>query len=161
MAPEALSAIDRAKRLLDEHPPAAMDATQFLLAQFDAGLAWLQDPEDRAAVSRLLEQAGAPNPFPATPIGVGMVGPTILQHGSDEQRARHLRRLWAGLDVWCQLFSEPGAGSDLSSLATRALRVEDGWVVDGQKVWTSRADQADFGLLLARTDVDAPKNRGI
>jgi alkylation response protein AidB-like acyl-CoA dehydrogenase len=152
---------ERVERLLREFPPEATDATKFLLARFDAGLAWFLEPEARALVEDRLSAAGATDPFPTNPIAIGMVGPTILQHGSDEQRERHLRRLWSGQDRWCQLFSEPGSGSDLASLATRADRDGDGWVVDGQKVWTSGADRADFGLLLARTDPDLQKNRGV
>jgi alkylation response protein AidB-like acyl-CoA dehydrogenase len=151
----------RVERLLAEHPPATTDATDFLLARFDAGLAWIGVAENRRLVEQRLRTAGAPDPFPANPIGVGMVGPTILQHGTDEQRARYLRPLWAGLDIWCQLFSEPGSGSDLASLSTRAESNGDGWVVNGQKVWTSGAHRARFGLLLARTDTDTPKRAGI
>jgi alkylation response protein AidB-like acyl-CoA dehydrogenase len=92
---------------------------------------------------------------------VGMVGPTLLRFGSDEQKDRYLRPLLRADEVWCQLFSEPVAGSDLANLATRAERDGDHFVVNGQKVWTSNAHLCDFAILLARTDLDAPKHRGI
>jgi alkylation response protein AidB-like acyl-CoA dehydrogenase len=98
-----------------------------------------------------------------TPIGVGrgLAAPTLLAHGSDELKGRLLRRILTGEDTWCQLFSEPGAGSDLAGLTTRAELDGEEWVVNGQKVWNTSAHHADYGLLLARTDFDAPKHRGI
>ena len=95
-------------------------------------------------------------------VGVALAGPTIIEWGTAEQRERFLRPLALGEHRWCQLFSEPGAGSDLASLGTRAERNAEGnWVVDGQKVWSSFSDSADYGLLMARTDPSLPKRRGI
>jgi alkylation response protein AidB-like acyl-CoA dehydrogenase len=94
-------------------------------------------------------------------IGINLVGPTLLAHGTDEQRARWLPRILRADELWCQLFSEPDAGSDLANVQTRATPVDGGWRLNGQKVWTSYAQFADWGVCLARTDPEAPKHRGI
>jgi len=139
--------------------------------QFDAGLAWVHFPigagglglgrDQHDQVRDRLRAAGVPDPFVGNPIGHGMAAPTVLAHARPELRDRLLRPLFTNEEVWCQLFSEPGAGSDLAGLATSAVRDGDGWRVTGQKVWTSLAHLASWGLLLARTDPDAPKHRGI
>ncbi|MFI8091683.1 acyl-CoA dehydrogenase family protein [Streptomyces sp. NPDC086080] len=155
------------------HSSAETARLDFLRARFDAGLAWVHFPEGlgglgvprslQAVVDAELAAAGAPDNDPRRiGIGLGMAAPTILQYGTEEQKRRFLRPLWTGEEVWCQLFSEPGAGSDLAALGTRAVREDGGdWVVDGQKVWTSSAHLARWAILIARTDSDVPKHRGI
>jgi alkylation response protein AidB-like acyl-CoA dehydrogenase len=175
LAPEAdLRA--RVDALLAAHDPATTGRREFLEARWDAGLAWVHFPEGlgglglprglQVLVDDRLEAAGAPDNDPRRiGIGLGMVAPTILALGTDEQRARFLRPLWLGEEVWCQLFSEPGAGSDLAAVATRAVldgdTGGDTWVVDGQKVWTSSAHLADHAILVARTDPGVPKHAGL
>jgi alkylation response protein AidB-like acyl-CoA dehydrogenase len=159
-------------RLLEEHPPATTPVRDFLGARYDAGLAWVRFPEGlgglglapglQAVSDAIVEAAGGPHPFDINPMGYGMAGPTIVGHGSHELQERLLRPLYVCDEIWCQLFSEPGAGSDLAGLATRAVQQEDGgWVLNGQKVWTSKAHQARWALLLARTDPDLPKHGGL
>ena len=107
------------------------------------------------------EMAAARAPEVINRIGVNLVGPSLMRHGTEAQRQRYLARILSGEDIWCQLFSEPGAGSDLTALRTRAERDGDDFVVSGQKVWTSWAQYADFGILIARTDASQPGSRGI
>ncbi|GAA2812532.1 acyl-CoA dehydrogenase [Kitasatospora paracochleata] len=163
---------ERVARLLAEHDPARTDRLAFLRARFDAGLAWVHFPvglgglaaprAHQVLVDEELAAAGAPDNDPRRiGIGLGMAAPTVLRYGTEEQQHRFLRPLWTGEEVWCQLFSEPGAGSDLAALATRAVRDGDGWVVNGQKVWTSSAHTARWAILVARTDPDVPKHAGI
>ncbi|MCW2774111.1 MAG: fadE16 [Nocardioides sp.] len=163
---------ERVDTLLAEHPPETTERLDFLRARFDAGLAWVHFPEGlgglglarglQTAVEKQLFAAGAPNNNPwRIGIGLGMAAPTILMFGTEEQKQRYLRPLWCGEEVWCQLFSEPGAGSDLAGLATRAVLDNDTWIVNGQKVWTSSAHIADRAILVARTDPDQPKHAGL
>jgi alkylation response protein AidB-like acyl-CoA dehydrogenase len=155
-----------------DHDPASTPRDRFLSARFDAGLAAVHYPVGHGGLGlpRSLQQAaedqfaraGAPVPDPRrNVIGLGMAAPTLVAFGTDEQLDRWLKPLWLAEDIWCQLFSEPGAGSDLANLSTRAVRDGDDWVVTGQKVWTSLAHHARWALLLARTDPDAAKHAGL
>ncbi len=138
-------------------------------ALFDAGLAGITHPRRYGgagltpAHQEVFDRLAAQRRLPTSRhgIGTGMVYPTLLEHGSDELRDRYLVRLLRGDDLWCQLYSEPGAGSDLASLQTRAVRDGDVFRVTGQKVWTSGAAEADLGIVIVRTNVDVPKHRGI
>lgn len=117
-------------------------------------------PMQQAIVDQEMARADVPGPINL--IGIGMCGPTVIHHGSEDQRSRYLRRLLRADDLWCQLFSEPASGSDLAALRTRAVQAEDGsWRVTGQKVWTTLAHLADYGILLTRTDPDVAKHRGL
>jgi alkylation response protein AidB-like acyl-CoA dehydrogenase len=163
---------ERVLAFLADHDPRETPNQDFLNARFDAGLAWVHYPEGLGGLglSRSLQQvvdaefaaAGSPgNNAEHNAIGLGMAAPTILAYGTDEQQKRWLRELWTGREIWCQLFSEPGAGSDLAALATRAVRDGDAWVVTGQKVWTSLAQLARRALLVTRSDPDVPKHQGL
>ena len=163
--------VEAAERVLAEHPFESTPLRDFLGAVFDAGLAWVHFPPGRGGlgldaglqdvVNRILGDAGMPAVFELNPMGYGMAGPTIVRHASDELRNRLLRPLFTCEHLWCQLFSEPGAGSDLAGLATRAVPDGDGWVVNGQKVWTSLGHVARWAMLVARTDPDAAKHQGL
>ena len=163
---------DQVRDFLAAHDPAGTERLEFLRARFDAGLAWVHYPAGlggqglsrdlQPVVDEEFAAAGAPGNRPErNTIGLGMAAPTILAYGRPEQQQSWLRPLWTGEQIWCQLFSEPGAGSDLAGLATRAVPDGDGWVVSGQKVWTSSAHLASRALLVARTDPDVPKHQGL
>ena len=157
--------------LLREHPPGAVDPSVFWGAQFDRGLAWIHfpvghgglglDPRLQEVVDERLRAAGAPSNLYVNMMGVGMAAPTLVAYATEQQLERHLRPAFACEEIWCQMFSEPGAGSDLAALSTRAVRDGDEWVVNGQKVWTTQAHVAKWGLLLTRTDTEAPKHKGL
>ncbi|MFV0308168.1 MAG: acyl-CoA dehydrogenase family protein [Desertimonas sp.] len=156
--------------LLAEHDPQGIDNVAFRGARFDAGLAWVHfpvghgglgvRPELNQLVESRLRAAGAAPTEPST-FFMHLAGPTIVTHGSDEVKARFLRPMFTGEEKWCQLFSEPGAGSDFAGLGTRAVRDGDEWIVNGQKVWNTLAHLADFGMLVTRTDPEAPKHKGM
>ena len=164
---------------LREHEPRSLDglesdevvrvAKEFQAALYDAGLAGITWPRDYGgqgltpAEQQVFSEEAVEYELPTYPfmVGMGMCGPTLVDLGTHEQKLRYLPRLLRGEEIWCQLFSEPGAGSDVASLQTRARFDGDQWVVNGQKVWTSRAQWADFGALLARTDPGKPKHAGI
>jgi alkylation response protein AidB-like acyl-CoA dehydrogenase len=162
---------DLIDELLEAYPPASTLPAAFLGAQFDAGLAWVHFPEGHGGlglnpklqktVNERLFGAGAPNPVSRNPIGHGMCGPTVAVWGSEAQRTRYLRPLFTGEEVWCQLFSEPGSGSDFAGLSARGVRDGDEWICNGQKVWTTLAHLSRWGLLVVRTDADAVKHAGL
>ena len=163
---------ERVLALLDGHDPATTDPREFLGAQYDAGLAWVHLPQGfgglglprkaQEFVDAELSAAGAPvGGTVKNFIGMGMAAPTNAAFGTDEQKRKFLRPLFTGEQVYCQLFSEPGAGSDLAGVATRAVRDGDDWIVNGQKVWTSMAQHAQMAILVARTDPTVPKHAGL
>jgi len=117
------------------------------------------DPIHQLIIDDELNQAGVRRP--ANPIGIGWAGPTLIYAGTQEQKDTYLLRLLSGEDFWCQLFSEPGSGSDLANLGTRGVRDGDEYVINGQKIWTSGAQFARYGILIARTNPDAPKHKGV
>src|SRR4051812_21270969 len=157
--------------LLAEHDPNHTEPLALRGAQYDRGLAWVHFPEGfgglnlppimQRHVDRRLRTAGAPAPAGTLFFGLSLAGPTLVTHGSDELRRRALRPMFTGEEIWCQLFSEPGAGSDLAGLAARAVRDGDEWIVNGQKVWNTLAHVADRGMLVARTDPELPKHKGL
>lgn len=163
--------LELAQELLKEFPPSKVSAVEFLGAQFDKGLAWIHFPvghgglgisaKFQKTVNECIYAAGAPNPMMRNPIGHGMTGPTVVEWGSDEQKKRYLRPLFTGEEVWCQLFSEPGSGSDFAGLSAKGVNDGEEWIVNGQKVWTTLAHLSRWGLLVVRTDAEAVKHAGL
>jgi alkylation response protein AidB-like acyl-CoA dehydrogenase len=160
---DELRAMTRA--LMAEVDPGVVDRVTFRRAQFERGLAWVHfpvgkgglglTPRAQTAVNEELRKAAKVyDDIAVNPIGIGMAAPVLLAYGSEEMQHRFLERIFTGEDIWCQMFSEPGAGSDVATLSTRAVRDGDEWVVNGQKVWTTLAHVSNFGLLLARTNPD-------
>jgi alkylation response protein AidB-like acyl-CoA dehydrogenase len=159
-----------AELLADYHPE--MSSQEFWGRQYDLGLAWVQFPEGfgglgvspkyQSFVQQGLEQAGAPTENrDLNLLGIGMGAGVLSAHGTDEQKAKWLRPMFTTEDMWCQLFSEPGAGSDLANLSAKAVRDGDEWILNGQKVWTTLAHIAKWGMIPVRTDPDVPKHAGI
>ena len=144
-------------------------AKDFQAALYQAGYAGITWPKDvggqglGTAEAQIFSDEAAEHELPSGPfiIGMGMCGPTLVDLGTPEQKSRYLPKLLSGEEIWCQLFSEPGAGSDVASLQAKAVRTDDGWVFNGQKVWTTNAQWADYGAVLARTDPDRTKHAGI
>ena len=161
------------RRLVAEVPPGDVDQFTFRGEQFDRGLALVQFPEGlgglglesrrlQTVVDEELRAAGVSyHDLNINPIGIGMGAPVVLTYASGEQKKRLLRPMYTGEEIWCQLFSEPGAGSDVAGLSTRAVRDGDEWIVNGQKVWTTLAHVSRWGMLVARTDPEQPKHKGM
>ena len=166
---------ERTRKLLTEVNPDAEGVSQvdFRGAQFDHGLAWVSYPEGhgglglepkmQAIVHDELHQQTKTyyEDMLVNPIGIGMGAPVVLKYAVDDGKKEFLRRIFTGEDIWCQLFSEPSAGSDVAGLATRAVRDGDDWIVTGQKVWTTLAHVSKWGMLVARTNPDLPKHDGL
>ncbi|WP_028660502.1 acyl-CoA dehydrogenase family protein [Nocardioides insulae] len=153
----------------DEYHFSLEESKRFQKALWDAGLAGITWPKEYggqglgAAEQVAFNQEAADFALPTGPfvIGLGMPAPTIMELGTEEMKKRHLPKMVSGEEIWCQLFSEPSGGSDVASLRTTAKRTENGWVINGQKVWTTGAQFSDFGAIIARTDPEAPKHQGI
>ena len=159
------------EQLIETHPPATTSIPEFLGAQYDLGLAWVHfdegfgglglNPKLQRIVNDRVRQAGGAFSMARNPIGYGMCGPTVHVWGSEAQKRRYLRPLFTCEEIWCQLFSEPGSGSDFAGLSSRGVRDGDEWIVNGQKVWTTLAHVSRWGLLVVRTDPEAVKHAGL
>ena len=171
MSDSEVNAVNEAlDALLAEHDPTQESYQEFRGHQFDAGLAWVQfpvghggigvRPQLQRTVNRRLAEAGAAR-MDTSQFFMALSGPTILAHGTEEQKRRFFRPMFTGEEKWCQLFSEPGAGSDFAGLATKAELDGDEWTVNGQKVWNTIAHIADWGMLVTRTDPQLPKHKGM
>ncbi|MEY4360971.1 MAG: hypothetical protein RL391_277 [Actinomycetota bacterium] len=165
-SPKASSGGELAEHDLGHHIQKCRDWQRVLFDNGWAGITWPKQFGGRGAspIQAAIfaeEMAQFDVSTGAFAVSIGMVGPTLIAHGTPEQQQRHLQPILRGDEVWCQLFSEPGSGSDLASLGTRAVRDGDDWIINGQKVWTSFGQFADYAILLARTNVDAPKHAGI
>ena len=157
--------------LLTKFPPSKTAPEKFLGEQFDRGLAWVHFPEGHGGlglspkhqkvINETIFAAGGPNPVINNPIGHGMCGPTVVEWGSEAQKKRYLRPLFTGEEIWCQLFSEPGAGSDVAGLSSKGVKDGDEWIINGQKVWTTLAHLSRWGLVIVRTDSEAVKHSGL
>ncbi len=168
--PEARLIDDALADLLAQHDPKHESPRDFRGHQYDSGLAWVHHergaggigvrPEFQSVVEQTLSRAGL-SPRPAVEFFVFLAGPTIATHGTREQKDRFLRPMFTGEELWCQLFSEPGAGSDFAGLATKAVLDGDEWIVNGQKVWNTLAHLADRGMLVTRSDPQQPKHKGM
>lgn len=162
----------RAEELVEENRDILDDQFAFRGKQYDAGLAMVHFPEgygglngnrgQQAVIDAVLRSHGVTyEDLRINPIGIGMGAPTVLAYGSEELKEKHLRKIFTGEDVWCQLFSEPTHGSDVAGIPSRAIRDGDEWVVNGQKVWTTLAHTSNYGMLLTRTNPDVPKHKGL
>jgi alkylation response protein AidB-like acyl-CoA dehydrogenase len=168
---DELNVRERVTQLLSSYPARTTKPVEFLGKQFDLGLAWVHfpvgsgglgvSPKFQKIVNEEVGKAGGPSAYARNPIGYGMCGPTVVEWGSDEHRVRYLRPMFTGEEIWCQLFSEPGSGSDFAGLSAKGVRDGDEWVVNGQKVWTTLAHLSKWGLLVVRTDPEAVKHAGL
>ncbi len=167
---EAQLVDERIDQLLTDHEERS--GPEFWGAMYDLGLAWVHFPEgfgglglspkyQKNVAARLREAGASLANYSRNILGIGMGGPVLAAHGTDEQKQRWLRPMFTAEEIWCQMFSEPGAGSDVAGLAMRGVRDGDEWVVNGQKVWTTLAHVSKWGMLVVRTDPDVPKHRGL